>query len=315
MAKKTTPQSHGSEYGQDEVSPLRRRESDERSMDMDSVLHTLGRGIVCDTDRRGHATPQPQQGASPDRIVVDASEGFIPLWARNTTLRWRFRARSFEYFANPMDAKDEIRRLFAAAVMAWGSAAPITFTEDEDVWDFEIVMRGADDCEPGGGCVLASAFFPDSGRHQLQMYPKLFTQARKEQIETFIHEIGHIFGLRHFFANVSETAWPSEIFGTHSKFSIMNYGALSELTSADKDDLRRLYQLVWAGRLTQINGTPIRFVRPYHMLAYVSDSTTASGSAVTPFLPYPLAPEGPATAGEILGLSALRSRAAFLDGV
>ena len=65
----------------------------------------------------------------------------------------------------------------------------------------------------------------------------MFTQARKEQVDTFIHEIGHIFGLRHFFANVSETAWPSEIFGRHENFSIMNYGALSELTDADKDDL------------------------------------------------------------------------------
>lgn len=312
MVKKNSAQSRSSEHGQDEVSPLQRRESDERSVDMEPVLHALGHGIVCDTDRRGHAVPQ---GASPERIVVEASEGFIPLWARNTTLRWRFRARSFEYFANPTAAKDEIRRLFAAAVMAWGSAAPITFTEDEDVWDFEIVMRSADDCNPGGGCVLASAFFPDSGRHQLQMYPRLFTQARKEQVDTFIHEIGHVFGLRHFFANISETAWPSEIFGTHSKFSIMNYGALSDLTSTDKDDLRRLYQLAWAGWLTQINGTPIRFVRPYHMLAYVPDSMAPSGSVVTPFLPRPLAPDGPTAAGEILGLSALRSRAAYLGGV
>lgn len=312
MVKKNSTQSHSSKQGQDEVSPLQRRESDERSVDMEPVLHALGQGIVCDTDRRGHAIPQ---GASPDRIVLDASEGFIPLWARNTTLRWRFRARSFEYFANPTAAKDEIRRLFAAAVMAWGSAAPVTFTEDEDVWDFEIVMRSADDCNPGGGCVLASAFFPDSGRHHLQMYPRLFTQARREQVDTFIHEIGHIFGLRHFFANISESAWPSEIFGTHSKFSIMNYGTLSELTSADKDDLRRLYQLTWAGWLTQINGTPIRFVRPYHMLAYVPDNIAPSGSVVTPFLPRPFAPDGPTAAGDVLGLSALRPRAAYLSGV
>ena len=41
----------------------------------------------------------------------------------------------------------------------------------------------------------------------------MFAQNRKEQVDTFIHEIGHVFGLRHFFANISETAWPSEIFG------------------------------------------------------------------------------------------------------
>jgi Metallo-peptidase family M12B Reprolysin-like len=112
--------------------------------------------------------------------------------------------------------------------------------------------------------VLASAFFPDPGRHRLSFYPKMFSQDRDEQVETLIHEIGHIFGLRHFFAQVSETAWPSEVFGRHHKFSIMNYGGDSRLTEHDKADLKRLYQLAWAGGLTQINGTPIKFVRPFH---------------------------------------------------
>jgi hypothetical protein len=95
----------------------------------------------------------------------------------------------------------------------------------------------------------------------------MFLQSEAEQVETMIHEIGHIFGLRHFFANVSETAYRSEIFGTHNPFSIMNYGYQSKLTDDDRDDLRRLYQQARSGALTAINGTPIRFVRPYHMLA------------------------------------------------
>ena len=124
------------------------------------------------------------------------------------------------------------------------------------------MLRNAPDCSPQG-CVLASAFFPDAGRHELVIYPTMFQQVREEQVETLIHEIGHVFGLRHFFANISETAWPSQIFGTHDKFSIMNYGSFSTLTEADLNDLTRLYQLAWSGQLTNINGTPIRFVRPY----------------------------------------------------
>ena len=73
--------------------------------------------------------------------------------------------------------------------------------------------------------MLASAFFPDAGRHPLTIYPRMFTQSRKEQVDTLIHEIGHTFGLRHFFAQVSESAWPSVVFGTHQAFSIMNYGS------------------------------------------------------------------------------------------
>jgi len=139
---------------------------------------------------------------------------------------------------------------------------PIKFAEREDVWDFEIVTKRSDDCDING-CVLASAFFPDAGRHELVIYPKMFTQIRKEQVDTFIHEIGHVFGLRHFFAQVNETTWPSEVFGTHKPFSIMNYGSQSELTDDDKADLKQLYQKAWNGELTEVNGTPIQFVKPF----------------------------------------------------
>src|SRR5262245_14681228 len=237
------------------------------SREAESQIHVMKPGIICDTEPRGYATPQ---GRSPLEIVVDASEGFIPLWAKGMTLRWRFQARSMDNFTDPDDAKARIRELFGEALLQWGTAAPVKFAEDDDVWDFELVMRPADNCN-ASGCVLASAFFPDAGRHQFVMYPKLFTQSRKEQVDTFIHELGHTFGLRHFFAKISENAWPSEIFGTHSKFSIMNYGALSELTDADTDDLRRMYQLAWSGALTQINGTPIRLVKPFNTLGAPPD--------------------------------------------
>jgi hypothetical protein len=42
-------------------------------------------------------------------------------------------------------------------------------------------------------------------------------------VDTLTHEIGHIFGLRHFFADVRESAFPSEVFGEHRPFSIMNF--------------------------------------------------------------------------------------------
>ena len=225
-------------------------------------IHVLRPGIICNTEPRGNANPE---GKSDLEIVVDASEGFIPLWANNTTLHWRFQERSLLQFQKPDAVKEYIRNLLGQALIEWGSAAPVKFSEDQDLWDFEIVAMRTDDCTPSG-CVLASAFFPDSGRHELAVYPKMFEQDQTEQIDTLVHEIGHVFGLRHFFANVSETEFRSEIFGTHSKFSIMNYGELSKLTNADKDDLARLYKEVWGGSLTQINRTPIRLVKPFHTL-------------------------------------------------
>jgi hypothetical protein len=245
-----------------ETNPFLLRASEKVLAKAERQVHVLGDGIICDTESRGHATPE---GRSPLEIVVDATEGFIPLWAKNTTLRWRFQERSLNLFESPASAKNQIRELLGECLLKWGDAAPVKFSEQNDTWDFEIVVRNANNCSPSG-CVLASAFFPDSGRHQLRLYPMMFTQDKKEQIDTLIHEIGHIFGLRHFFAKISETQWASEIFGEHNKFSIMNYGQLSMLTEADKNDLKRLYQMVWSGQLTNINGTPIRLVQPFHTI-------------------------------------------------
>lgn len=245
------------------VNPFRVRANGDGAAALDPLVHTFGEHRICDTERRGHATPR---GMSPLEIVVDATEGFVPLWAADTVLRWRFRERSLSHFENSAAAKAEIRTLMAEALVAWGSAAPVRFKYDDDLWDFEIVVRSADECNVYG-CVLASAFFPDGGRHELTLYPQLFEQIRAEQVDTFTHEIGHVFGLRHFFAELQEEAWPSEIFGTHDKFSIMNYGELSRLTEADKTDLTRLYQLAWSGALKNINETPIKLVKPYSALS------------------------------------------------
>ncbi|HYC58291.1 MAG TPA: matrixin family metalloprotease [Thermoanaerobaculia bacterium] len=231
-------------------------------------VHVFGNGIVCDTDTVGKETPR---GQSRFEIVVDASEGFIPLWAKGQTLRWRFQESSMKAFKKPAQAKAQIRKLLGESLVEWGTAAPIKFAERTDNWDFEISMRNADKCS-AAGCVLASAFFPDAGRHELVLYPEMFKQSKQEQLETFIHEIGHIFGLRHFFAVIHESKWPAEVFGVHKKFSIMNYGEDSKLTSDDKADLRRLYQKAWAGELTEINGTDIKLVKPFHTIGTSPDA-------------------------------------------
>lgn len=239
--------------------PLLFRDPDDAAREVEPSLHIYHRGAVCDTDTKGYPTPENR---SPTELVVDASEGFIPLWDVETTLRWRFQEHAMHVFRNPDAAKSAIRILLGEAMLAWGDAAPVKLTERHDAWDFEVVVRAEDKCTING-CTLASAFFPDPGRHELVLYPRMFTQVRAEQVETLAHEIGHIFGLRHFFADVSETAWPVEVFGEHSKFSIMNYGPDSRLTETDKSDLKTLYEMAWNGELSNINGTPIRLMKPF----------------------------------------------------
>src|SRR5262245_41947165 len=66
---------------------LKLREPDKQAYDAEDLVHVIRKGVRCDTEKRGHATPH---GRSPLEIVLDASEGFIPLWAKDTTLRWQF---------------------------------------------------------------------------------------------------------------------------------------------------------------------------------------------------------------------------------
>jgi hypothetical protein len=60
----------------------------------------------------------------------------------------------------------------------------------------------------------------------------------------------------------------------------MNYGPQSQLASQGKSDLKPLYQLAWNGQLTNINGTPIRLLKPFSAIG----SIPANPVTVTPVL-------------------------------
>jgi len=262
--------------------PFQPRDPEEAAREVEPQLHVYGPGAICATEKRGYARPGNR---SPQELVVDAPEGFIPLWAKDMTLRWRFQERSMRFFEDPEAAKTAIKGLLGEALLDWGpDVIPVKFSQrNDDACDFEIVVRKLDDCDING-CTLARAFFPDQGRHRLELYPEMFTLSRKEQVDTLCHELGHVFGLRHFFAQIhpDEVPFPSEVFGKHRPFTIMNYGSQSELTDDDRADLKGLYQEAWSRLLPEINGTPIRFVKPFSTIGASLDNLVAVGQIPMP---------------------------------
>lgn len=140
-------------------------------------VHKMGPGIVCKTDTKG--LPRPSN-RSPAEIVVDASKGFIPLWAKDVTLRWRFQEQSMAVFQNPDTAKEGIKKLFGDALVAWGNAVPVKFTQRDDAWDFEIVMQASDDCDPNGVCWQAPTF-PTAGAMSWFCIQSCSPRARKSK--------------------------------------------------------------------------------------------------------------------------------------
>ncbi|GAB2897948.1 matrixin family metalloprotease [Microbulbifer echini] len=224
------------------------------------IVHRYGHDKICVTDKVGYPT---LRNRSPLDLVLHSGEGYIPLWEKGTTLRWKFDEGSLRYFKKSDEIKDYIRVLLGKALLKWGDATPVKFNENPNVWDFKIRLEPVEQCS-ATGCTLARAFFPSPGRNELVLFPTMFEQSRKEQVDTMVHELGHIFGLRHFFADVKEKTWPSVIYGEHKPFSIMNYGEKSGLTKSDKNDLKNLYDLAWSGELVEIDGAYIKFVKPYH---------------------------------------------------
>ena len=90
-----------------EIGKFQLRRAENRRPPEDSEVHVFGQGNVCATDTKGHETPG---GRSRFEIRLDATEGYIPLWARGVTLRWRFQEQSFEPFEDPEGVKAEVRK-------------------------------------------------------------------------------------------------------------------------------------------------------------------------------------------------------------
>lgn len=233
-------------------------------MSRPKLVHPCGRR--CSTERLfpSKLSAAPPSGVQPE-LVVDVSRGRLPLWSPGTTLRWRFDERALARHDKPDAMRRKVRRLLHEAVEAWGDASPVTFEESRTGWDFEVAVLRRPDCE-GEFCTLASAFFPLPVRQRLRVYPSMFEWEQAEQVSTMVHELGHVFGLRHFFADSDpdELEFPSHHFGTDSRFTIMNYGYESRLTEADRRDLRRLYQAAWSDDPEAILGKPVSLVKASH---------------------------------------------------
>ncbi|KAF9271631.1 hypothetical protein BGZ68_003279 [Mortierella alpina] len=247
----------------------------------DPSTHFFLKECLCVTGERAPTKRSPLD-------IVVGTRGIIPLWVKGTVLRYRFNHTSAVALTKLGKSKEEILRLFNKAVGKWGDAAPVKFIKDDVAWDFEFDVRKDTFCFDGG-CVLASAFFPDTGRHQLVIYSSMFDHGESEQVETLVHELGHIFGLRHWFAKDEDgNGWNSVVFGRNNPVTIMNYDDKKTLTDEstftddDKNDLIQLYNSAWSGGLTLINKTPIMLFESFSSRISQAKPPMPESATVTP---------------------------------
>ena len=111
---------------------------------------------------------------------------------------------------------------------------------------------------------LAQSFYPKpkpSQQRLLTIYSLCFGPKHYEHVRNiFLHELGHILGLRHEFAADEEEDKPVRL-GPADAYSVMNYfhyWGHCRITAHDRDGLKELYEL----RGSEYKGFQIRTVMP-----------------------------------------------------
>ncbi|KAK6359930.1 hypothetical protein TWF696_001056 [Orbilia brochopaga] len=114
-----------------------------------------------------------------------------------------------------------VAKCFKDATQAW-DAIPVKFervSARDDAFFSVLFSKHAPD-----GSTPAKAFFPNSPpeRRTVTVYSVAFAY-RDAMVNIFCHELGHVLGLRHEFAAVSELDRPSVLWGVVNPESVMNY--------------------------------------------------------------------------------------------
>lgn len=186
-----------------------------------------------------------------DQIVVGDGP-IIPRWsgtAANPAKLLYFGVR--QGFPSDTDF-DYAVKSFQEAADDWNAinfGVTINRTTDRAKANFVLVYYkpGSNDSDKS---VLASAFFPNQV-DDVRCYELALTDAdqRKYLKNTFLHEIGHIIGLRHEFAIKGDKlgndpeGQGAKQFGSENEHSVMSYDPINYIQDTDKHDVLEFYKL------------------------------------------------------------------------
>ncbi|KAL4903320.1 hypothetical protein BDW74DRAFT_180184 [Aspergillus multicolor] len=128
------------------------------------------------------------------------------------------------------EATTEWNALNIGAQFAWA----------EKIEDAAFVLTFADQVSPG---TLAEAFFPsDVDLNQLNVYAAAFKPGTVQYLKNiFLHELGHVLGLRHEFAPEKEKSIKSVQVGPRNPTSVMSYEFPPQIQTTDVDSTKVFY--------------------------------------------------------------------------
>jgi len=138
------------------------------------------------------ATEKPRVN-SPNALVVGLA--FIPRWRKDSVIKWAAKSKGWPTPEHGVIAANRLKE----AAEEWNNHnVGVKFEWVDDIEEACFVLQY------GGvlGGVLASAFFPnDALLNAVNVYSKAFESTEVGILKNvFLHELGHVLGLRHEFA-------------------------------------------------------------------------------------------------------------------
>lgn len=177
-----------------------------------------------------------ESGVAPILVGLRA---LIPRWDTRTVsprvLEYYLQTSTFDNSANA----ELTKTLLQQAASSWNSVkCGVTFAAASDPKHahFDVVYD-----KTGNDGATAMAFFPDAV-DKVYIYPPAFDDpdTKKQLVNTFTHELGHILGLRHEHALELESN--AVLIGMRNPDSIMGYNrSTRSLQQSDREGLKKFY--------------------------------------------------------------------------
>lgn len=202
--------------------------------------------------------PLPEGHSDTPSIVVGVGP-IVPRWdvsQANTTLKFFVRADTF----SSVDDANHAAQAFQQAADEWNSLSlgiRISKSATKGNANFDLVY--AVNNGPSEAGRYAEAFFPHQADADV-IVTEFALSAKEKNIlkNVFLHEIGHILGLRHEFAIAKEGMGAVQFMQRNPK-SVMSYSPIPTLQQSDKDGVREFYRL---GNGVKVVGSPITDFKP-----------------------------------------------------
>jgi len=186
---------------------------------------------------------QPKSKRKAIQVGQGGTKPEIARWVPGSVLKYATPSNAY-----PDSGKADLAlSLFAEAIKLWNEVGVVKFQRADREVDANIILRYAGPPPTDG--TRARGFFPDAKKtNYIELYSFAFDPSQVGILKwVFLHELGHVLGLRHEFANdidpQDNTVFEggSVTVGARNSLSIMSYEPNRDFQQSDKDGTKTFY--------------------------------------------------------------------------